>query len=88
MEMTLGLGLLSLADPSRGGDLMDRISGVRNSLAADIGIVLPKVRVRDEVLLGDLEYEIRIAGIPIVGQRFCQTSILPSTPVQHWCCGW
>lgn len=62
MEMTLGLELLSLADPSRGGDLMERISGVRNSLAADIGIVLPKVRVRDEVALGDLEYEIRIAG--------------------------
>jgi len=65
MEMTIGLGLLSLADPSRGGDLMERIAGVRNSIAADIGILLPKVRVRDEVSIGDYEYEIRIAGNPI-----------------------
>jgi flagellar biosynthesis protein FlhA len=65
MEMSIGLGLLTLADPSRGGDLMERIAGVRNSIAADIGIILPKVRVRDEVNLGDFEYEIRIAGNPI-----------------------
>ncbi len=65
MEMSIGLGLLSLADPSRGGDLMQRITGVRNAIATDIGIVLPKVRVRDEMSLGDFEYEIRIAGNPI-----------------------
>jgi len=73
MEMTIGLGLLSLADPSRGGDLMERISGVRNSIAADIGILLPKVRVRDEVSIGDYEYEIRIAGNPIG-----RATVLPS----------
>ena len=65
MEMTIGLGLLSLADPSKGGDLMQRITGVRNTVAADIGIILPKVRVRDESSLGQFEYEIRIAGNPI-----------------------
>jgi flagellar biosynthesis protein FlhA len=65
MEMTIGLGLLHLADPARGGDLMERISGIRNSIAADIGIILPKVRVRDEMNLGDNEYEIRIAGSPV-----------------------
>ena len=65
MEISIGLGLLRLADPGRGGDLMQRITGVRNSIAADIGIVLPKVRVRDEMSLGELDYEIRIAGNPI-----------------------
>lgn len=62
MEMSIGLGLLALADPSRGGDLMQRITGVRNSIATDIGIILPKVRVRDEMTLGEFEYEIRIEG--------------------------
>ncbi|MEM9828353.1 MAG: flagellar biosynthesis protein FlhA [Planctomycetota bacterium] len=62
MEMAIGLGLLPLADPSRGGDLMQRISGVRNTIASDIGVILPKVRVRDETALQDFEYEIRIAG--------------------------
>jgi flagellar biosynthesis protein FlhA len=62
MELSLGLGLLSLADPNVGGDLMERISGVRNQMAADIGLLLPKVRVRDNSELAQVEYEIRIAG--------------------------
>ena len=65
MELSLGLGLLSLADPAVGGDLMERISGVRNQLAADIGMLLPKVRVRDNAELGEIEYEIRISGARI-----------------------
>lgn len=62
MELSLGLGLLALADPARGGDLMERISGIRNQMASDIGMVLPKVRVRDNADLAHFEYEIRIAG--------------------------
>jgi flagellar biosynthesis protein FlhA len=62
MEVSIGLGLLGLADPSRGGDLMQRITGVRNAIASDLGIILPKVRVRDEMTLGELDYEIRIEG--------------------------
>ena len=65
MEISIGLGLLGLADPGRGGDLMQRITGVRNAIATDLGIILPKVRVRDEMNLGECEYEIRIEGNPI-----------------------
>ena len=62
MEVAIGIGLLGLADPARGGDLMQRITGVRNAIATDIGIVLPKVRVRDDTSLGEYEYQIRIEG--------------------------
>ncbi|WP_255407728.1 flagellar biosynthesis protein FlhA [Rhodopirellula sp. MGV] len=62
LEVAIGLGLLPLADPARGGDLMQRISALRNQMAAEIGIVLPKVRVRDDATLGELEYEIRLFG--------------------------
>ena len=62
MEVSIGLGLLSLADPARGGDLMQRIGDVRNQVASEIGIILPKVRVRDSAVLDDQSYEIRIAG--------------------------
>ena len=62
LEVAIGLGLLPLADPSRGGDLMQRISSLRNQMAAEIGIVLPKVRVRDDATLGSMEYEIRLFG--------------------------
>ena len=76
MEMTIGLGLLSLADPSRGGDLMQRITGVRNTIASDIGVLLPKVRVRDEMSLNDHEYEIRIAGNTVARSVVLPTKLL------------
>lgn len=62
LEVAIGLGLLPLADPSRGGDLMQRIASLRNQMAAEIGIVLPKVRVRDDATLGEQAYEIRLFG--------------------------
>ena len=62
LEVAIGLGLLPLADPSRGGDLMQRIASLRNQMAAEIGIVLPKVRVRDDATLGEQGYEIRLFG--------------------------
>ncbi len=65
MELCLGIGLLSIADPARGGDIMERISAIRNQLAGDIGILLPKVRVRDDRTLNDQEYVIRISGNPV-----------------------
>lgn len=69
MEVSIGLGLLGLADPARGGDLMQRITGVRHAIAGDLGVILPKVRVRDEMSLGELEYEIRIQGNPLAKAR-------------------
>jgi flagellar biosynthesis protein FlhA len=65
MELSIGTGLLSLADPARGGNLMEMIGGVRNAIAQDIGIILPKVRVRDTIDLGELQYEIGLSGVPV-----------------------
>ncbi len=76
MELAIGLGLLSLADPARGGDLMQRITGVRHAMAGDIGIVLPKVRIRDDMNLDDNQYEIRIAGNPIATERIMPDGLL------------
>ena len=72
MELSLGWGLLSLADPERGGDLMTRITGLRNRVAEDIGILLPKLRVRDNEDLHQLGYEFQIAGA-----RVGRGSLLP-----------
>jgi flagellar biosynthesis protein FlhA len=62
MELEIGIGLIRLADPKRGGDLLPRITGVRQAVAAEIGIVLPKVRIRDNMRLGENSYRIRIAS--------------------------
>jgi flagellar biosynthesis protein FlhA len=65
MEMEIGVGLIRLADPGRGGDLLPRITGVRQNVAAEIGIVLPKVRIRDNMRLDEHQYRIKIANNPV-----------------------
>lgn len=65
MRVEIGGRLLALADPARGGDLMEKITGVRSILAAELGILLPKVRLKDKLSLGEYAYEIQIAGNPI-----------------------
>jgi len=54
-----------LADPKRGGDLLSRITSVRQGVASDIGMILPKVRIRDNMQLGKNSYRIKIANNPV-----------------------
>ncbi len=65
MEIEIGVSLIRLADPSRGGDLLPRITGVRQAVASDMGIVLPKVRIRDNMRLAEDQYRIKIANNPV-----------------------
>ena len=72
MEIEIGAGLVKLASPKYGGDLLPRITAVRQSVAAEIGIILPKVRIRDNIRLGENEYRIKIANNPVA-----QGEVLP-----------
>ena len=65
MELELGVGLIRWADPKRGGDLLDRIQRVRQNVASEIGVILPKVRVRDNMRLESNQYRIKIADIVV-----------------------
>jgi flagellar biosynthesis protein FlhA len=69
MEMEIGVDLIRLADPARGGDLLPRITGVRQSVAGEIGIVLPKVRIRDNMQLDENQYRIKIANNAVAEGR-------------------
>jgi flagellar biosynthesis protein FlhA len=65
MEIEIGVGLIRLADPKRGGDLLERVQRVRQNVAADIGIILPKVRIRDNMRLEQNQYRIKIADMVV-----------------------
>ena len=65
MELEIGVALIRLADPKRGGDLLERIHRIRQNVAADIGIILPKVRIRDSFQLEQNQYRMKIAGMPV-----------------------
>jgi flagellar biosynthesis protein FlhA len=65
MEIELGVGLIRLADPKRGGDLLERVQRVRQNVAAEIGIIMPKVRIRDNVRLEQNQYRVKIADMVV-----------------------
>jgi flagellar biosynthesis protein FlhA len=60
MEVEIGVALVRLADARRGGDLLERVQRLRRTVASDIGIILPKVRVRDNLRLPQNQYRIKI----------------------------
>jgi len=62
LELEVGFGLVPLVDAGHGGDLLDRISAVRRQLAAEMGIVMPPVRIRDNMTLEASAYHVKIRG--------------------------
>lgn len=62
LELEVGYGLVPLIDTSQGGDLLDRISAVRRQLAVELGLVMPPVRIRDNMQLAPGEYRVKIRG--------------------------
>jgi flagellar biosynthesis protein FlhA len=75
LQIELGLGLVSLADKNKGGDLLDRVTGVRRTFASEVGVLIPPIRLRDNLQLGNNEYRFVLKGNPIA-----QGQLSP----QHW----
>jgi flagellar biosynthesis protein FlhA len=62
IEFEFGYGLIPLADTNQGGDLLDRIVMIRRQLALELGLVIPVVRIRDNIQLKPNEYRLKIKG--------------------------
>lgn len=62
IEFEFGYGLIPLVDASQGGDLLDRVVMIRRQLAVELGIVIPVVRIRDNIQLQPNEYRIKVKG--------------------------
>jgi flagellar biosynthesis protein FlhA len=62
LELMIGYGLISMIDPAEGGDFLERVKGLRRQVAVDLGLVVPAIRIRDDVRLKPYEYEIRLKG--------------------------
>ncbi len=65
MEIGVGYGLIRLVDRKQGGYLLDRITNMRRQIAQELGIIVPAVRIRDNIQLQPNQYEIRIRGSKI-----------------------
>jgi len=65
IELEFGYGLIPLADVEQGGDLLDRIVMIRRQIAMELGLVVPIVRLRDNIQLNPNEYVIKIKGVKV-----------------------
>jgi len=79
LELEIGYRLISLAEPGRGGDLLDRLRTIRHRVARDLGLIVPQVRIRDEIGLGPHEYRLKIRGT-VVGQGVAYAGKLLAVP--------
>ncbi|HEX4350949.1 MAG TPA: flagellar biosynthesis protein FlhA, partial [Verrucomicrobiae bacterium] len=62
LQIELGYGLIPMADKAKGGDLLDRVTGVRRTFASDMGVLVPPIRLRDNLQLGNNEYRFVLKG--------------------------
>ena len=79
LELEIGYRLIALADPTRGGDLLDQLRTVRQRVARDLGLIVPRVRIRDEIGLGPHDYRLKIRGT-VVGQGVAYAGRLLAVP--------
>ena len=71
IELEFGYGIIPLADVNQGGDLLDRVVMIRRQMALELGLVVPVVRLRDNIQLNPNEYVIKIKGTDVAcGQVF------------------
>ena len=65
MQIELGYGLVGLADRNKGGDLLDRVTGVRKTFAQEMGVIVPPIRLRDNLQLEANQYRFLLKGQPV-----------------------
>ncbi|GGL44017.1 flagellar biosynthesis protein FlhA [Sporolactobacillus putidus] len=80
VEFEFGYALVPLADSSQGGDLLDRIVMIRRQLALELGIVLPVVRIRDNIQLEPNKYRIKINGSEVAEGELMLDHYLAMSP--------
>ena len=65
IELEFGYGIVPMVDISQGGDLLDRVVMIRRQCALDLGIIVPAIRLRDNLQLSSNAYLIKIKGVEI-----------------------
>ena len=75
LQIELGYGLVGLADRNKGGDLLDRVTGVRKTFAQEMGVIVPPIRLRDNLQLEPNQYRFLLKGQPVA-----QGELMPG----HW----
>jgi flagellar biosynthesis protein FlhA len=76
MRIELGYALVRLVDASQGGDLLERIATLRRQMALELGLVVPPIRIRDNLGLDARGYVIKVRGAKVASARLYPNQLL------------
>jgi len=65
LELEVGYGLINIVDSSQNGDLLERITNIRKQFALDMGVIIPPLRIRDNLELKPGDYQVLLKGVQI-----------------------
>ena len=80
IEFEFGYGLIPIADKNQGGDLLDRVIMIRRQCAMELGIVVPVIRIRDNIQLSPNQYVIKIKGNRVASGEIMLNHYLAMSP--------
>lgn len=80
MELEIGYSLIPLVDVNQGGDLLDRIVMIRRQCALEMGLIVPTIRIRDNIQLKPNHYTIRLKGVEIASGEVLLDHFLAMNP--------
>ena len=80
ISVQVGVRLISMVDPRKDSTIFDRIGALRRKFARQLGIIIPLVRLRDNINLEPTAYEIRIAELPVAKGRLEPDMFLAMDP--------
>ncbi|TDO94477.1 flagellar biosynthesis protein FlhA [Halanaerobium saccharolyticum] len=80
LEIEVGYNLISLVLPEQGGDFLDRVANIRKQIAMDLGIILPPVRIVDNLQLQPNTYKIKLQGVEISEYQLFADKFLAMDP--------
>ena len=80
VELEVGYGLVNLVDSSQNGDLLERITFMRKQFALDWGVIIPSVRIKDNLELKPGGYSVKIKGIEVAAGELMPDYFLAMDP--------
>ena len=80
IELEIGYSLIPLVDVAQGGNLLDRVVMIRRQCALEMGIVVPTIRIRDNIQLKPNAYVIKIKGIEVAKGELLLDHFLAMNP--------
>lgn len=80
LELNVGYGLVDLVEGKSGGNLTDRIRGIRRQLAQEMGVIVPPIHIRDNLQLKPDEYVILLKGAPVARWELLSDMLLAMNP--------